>query len=92
MKGNARNTNHPALKFRRVAWERIIHTDALLRDGKFPNSVRLSGLDEIERSVLNWGRHATIIRPRALAERVRRTAEDLAMRYAESSEQLPQAT
>jgi proteasome accessory factor B len=53
----------------------------LLPGGGSQLRLRLSGLDEIERSVLNWGRHATIIRPRALAERVRKTAEDLAMRY-----------
>ena len=28
--------------------------------------MRLSGLEEIERSVLNWGRHATMIKPKAL--------------------------
>src|SRR5262249_51308111 len=43
--------------------------------------MRLSALEEIERSVLNWGRHATVVRPKALAERVRRTPEELVKRY-----------
>jgi len=43
--------------------------------------MRLSGLAEIERSVLSWGTHATVIRPKALAERVGKTAEELVVRY-----------
>jgi len=43
--------------------------------------MRLSGLEEIERSVLSWGTHATVVKPKALAERVRRTAEQLVKRY-----------
>ena len=43
--------------------------------------MRLSGLEEIERSVLSWGTHATVVKPKALAERVRRTAEELVKRY-----------
>ena len=44
--------------------------------------MRLSSLEEILASVLSWGTHATVVRPRALAERVRRTAEKLVERYA----------
>ena len=43
--------------------------------------MRLSGLEEIERSVLSWGTHATVVKPKALAERVRRTAEEVVKRY-----------
>jgi predicted DNA-binding transcriptional regulator YafY len=32
--------------------------------------------------VLDWGTHATVVRPRALRERIRATAEELAKRYA----------
>ena len=39
-------------------------------------------MEEIERSVLSWGTHATVVKPKALAERVRKTGEELAKRYA----------
>jgi len=45
--------------------------------------MRLSALEEIERSVLNWGRHATVVKPKALADRARKTAEELVKRYEE---------
>jgi proteasome accessory factor B len=44
--------------------------------------LRLNSLEEIERWVLNWGAHATVVRPKALAERIRKTAEAVARRYA----------
>ena len=47
--------------------------------------LRLNSLEEIERWVLAWGIHATVIRPKALRARIRRTAADLATRYAEPS-------
>ena len=43
--------------------------------------MRLSGLEEIERSVLNWGTHATVVKPKALAERVGKIGRELAQRY-----------
>jgi len=43
--------------------------------------MRLSGLEEIERAVLSWGTHATVVKPKALAERVRKTAEEVAKKY-----------
>jgi proteasome accessory factor B len=52
-----------------------------LPDGCSQLRMRLSGLDEIERSVLNWGAHATVLRPQALAQRVRKTAQELVRRY-----------
>jgi predicted DNA-binding transcriptional regulator YafY len=45
--------------------------------------MRLSGLEEIERWVLSWGTHATVIKPEALAQRLGSTARELARRYAE---------
>jgi predicted DNA-binding transcriptional regulator YafY len=52
-----------------------------MRGGGSQLRMRLSGLEEIERSVLSWGTHATVVRPKALAERVKRTAEEVAKRY-----------
>ncbi len=43
--------------------------------------LRLNNLEEIEGWILSWGRHATVIRPLELAERLRGIAEDLATRY-----------
>lgn len=43
--------------------------------------LRLSGLEEVERWVLAWGNHATVIEPVALVERIGRTARDLMERY-----------
>jgi proteasome accessory factor B len=43
--------------------------------------MRLSGLEEIERWVLSWGAHATVIQPELLAERVGSIARALAGRY-----------
>jgi proteasome accessory factor B len=44
--------------------------------------MRLSGLSEVERWVLTWGDHATVIQPRALEERVREIAKALVAKYA----------
>jgi predicted DNA-binding transcriptional regulator YafY len=43
----------------------------------------LNNLEEVERWVLGWGRHATVIRPKTLARRVHQTAADLDRRYCE---------
>lgn len=45
--------------------------------------LRLNNLEEIERWVLGWGSHATVIRPKALARRIQQTTADLAHRYTE---------
>lgn len=45
--------------------------------------LRLNSLEEAERWVLSWGSHATVVRPRALAQRIRDIAEALAQRYSE---------
>jgi proteasome accessory factor B len=44
-------------------------------------SMRLSALEEIERWVLSWGTHATVIKPEILATRVGKIASKLASRY-----------
>jgi proteasome accessory factor B len=41
----------------------------------------LSGLEEIERAVLSWGPHATVIRPLGLRDRLAKIAQELSARY-----------
>jgi predicted DNA-binding transcriptional regulator YafY len=43
--------------------------------------LRLSGLEEVERWVLSWGVHATVIGPAALSERIGKTVAALGERY-----------
>jgi proteasome accessory factor B len=52
-----------------------------LPGGESRMRMRLSGLEEIERWVLSWGAHATVIQPELLAERVGSIARALAGRY-----------
>jgi predicted DNA-binding transcriptional regulator YafY len=44
-------------------------------------TLRLSNLPEIERWVLSWGAHATVIRPEALRISLRKAVSELAERY-----------
>ncbi len=53
-----------------------------LPGGEVRLRLRLNSLEEAVRWVLSWGSHATVARPRALAERIRREAETLVSRYA----------
>ncbi|MCX6902508.1 MAG: WYL domain-containing protein [Verrucomicrobia bacterium] len=48
-------------------------------------SLQPSGLEEIEQPVLSWDIHATVIRPEALADAIRRIATALVQRYAPCS-------
>jgi predicted DNA-binding transcriptional regulator YafY len=43
--------------------------------------MRLSALEEVERWILSWGTHATVIKPEALAIRVGNIARQLSKRY-----------
>jgi predicted DNA-binding transcriptional regulator YafY len=43
--------------------------------------MRLNNLTEVERWVLSWGTHATVIRPKKLATRLRDITKELAERY-----------
>ena len=43
--------------------------------------LRLNSIEEAERWVLSWGQHATVVRPQALADRLRETAKVLQTRY-----------
>lgn len=53
-----------------------------LPNGSCRLSMRLNNIEEMERWVLSWGTHATVVRPRALAERISKTARALSGRYA----------
>jgi len=52
-----------------------------LADGSSRLQLRLSSLDEIERWVLSWGIHATVLAPAALRERLKTTARHVSERY-----------
>lgn len=52
-----------------------------LPGGESRMRLRLSGLEEVERWVLSWGTHATVIQPKMLVERVGTIARALAGRY-----------
>jgi predicted DNA-binding transcriptional regulator YafY len=45
--------------------------------------VRLNNIEEAERWLLGFGTHVTVMRPIALADRLRKTGEELAARYAQ---------
>lgn len=52
-----------------------------LPDGCSRLWLRLNSLEEIERWVLAWGTHVAVLRPKSLAERIRKIAEALVQRY-----------
>jgi proteasome accessory factor B len=52
-----------------------------LPGGESRMRMRLSGLEEVERWILSWGTHATVISPQILVERVGAIARALAGRY-----------
>jgi proteasome accessory factor B len=56
-----------------------------LADGRTRLTVRLAGLPEIERWVLSWGAHATVVRPETLRSSLRKTTAELAGRYEANS-------
>lgn len=52
-----------------------------LPGGESRMRMRLSGLEEVERWILSWGTHATVIQPQLLVERVGAIARALSGRY-----------
>jgi hypothetical protein len=48
----------------------------------------LSGLEEIERAVLGWGTHATVIRPDALRRRLDQIGMELVAKYWEGEDEV----
>jgi predicted DNA-binding transcriptional regulator YafY len=45
--------------------------------------IRLNNLEEVERWVLGWGTHATVVAPLTLADRIEKIAAELQKRYAQ---------
>ena len=62
---------HPSQKIERLA------------DGELELSMTLGGLEEIERWIMSWGTHATVVEPAAMVRRIRHTVETLGRRYVE---------
>jgi predicted DNA-binding transcriptional regulator YafY len=50
-------------------------------DGSILLELELGGLEEIERWILSWGKHARVLAPRELATRLRDEAEAIAKLY-----------
>jgi predicted DNA-binding transcriptional regulator YafY len=46
--------------------------------------LRLNNIEEVEKWVMGFGAHATVVRPNALRERLRKTAVEVAKRYEEA--------
>ena len=55
-----------------------------LPGGAMRVSFHLDNLEEVEQWVLSWGTHATVVRPKALVDRVRAAAQRIVQRYGES--------
>jgi len=53
-----------------------------LKDGCSRLRFRLNSIEEMERFVLSFGTHATVVRPKELVVRMEKTAQALAKRYA----------
>jgi predicted DNA-binding transcriptional regulator YafY len=47
--------------------------------------LRLNNLAEVERWILSWGTHATVVRPERLRESLKQTAASLVAAYAPSA-------
>ena len=52
-----------------------------LRDGGIELSLTLGNLEEVERWILSWGRHAQVLAPPELKERIANTVSALANSY-----------
>jgi proteasome accessory factor B len=68
----------------RLVSERQWHASqeiAILENGEIELSLALGGVEEIERWILSWGEHATVLEPPALRQRLRETAQRLGDRY-----------
>jgi predicted DNA-binding transcriptional regulator YafY len=51
--------------------------------------LRLNGLEEIERTILSWGTHATVLRPKALVERLGEIGNWLVRQYSPPPDAFP---
>ena len=57
-----------------------------LAKGMLRVRLRLNNIEEVEKWVMGFGEHATVVRPNALRERLRKTAVEVAERYEEAGE------
>jgi predicted DNA-binding transcriptional regulator YafY len=57
-----------------------------LAKGMLRVKMRLNNIEEVEKWVMGFGAHATVVRPNALRERLRKTAVEVAERYEELPE------
>lgn len=69
--------------------ERRWHSSQELTDlpgGGVQVRMRLNNIEEVERWVLSWGTHATVVRPKMLIERLRKVGKELMERYREEGQ------
>jgi predicted DNA-binding transcriptional regulator YafY len=52
-----------------------------LKSGRARMTLRLNNIEEIERWVMSWGTHVTVVRPIRLANRVLKAASEMVKRY-----------
>jgi predicted DNA-binding transcriptional regulator YafY len=66
-----------------VRGRRWHHSQELIElpGGRVRLRMRLNSLEEVERWLLGMGTHATVARPRALAERLRKTSQEISLHY-----------
>ena len=68
----------------RLLAERKWHESQRVRgkaDGSILLELELGGLEEIERWILSWGKHARVLAPKELATRIREEAREILKRY-----------
>jgi len=68
----------------RLVAERKWHESQRVRgkaDGSILLELELGGLEEIERWILSWGKHARVLAPKELATRIREEAREILKRY-----------
>jgi hypothetical protein len=53
-----------------------------LANGEIELSMTLGNLEEVERWILSWDEHASVLEPVAMVRRIREVAETLGKRYA----------
>ena len=72
----------------RLVSERTWHESQRFREAKDGSAIlelELGGLEEIERWILSWGSHVTVISPPDLVRRVRAEARSIADKYPDTA-------
>jgi proteasome accessory factor B len=70
------------LRGRRWHWSQSVDE---LPGGQIRLRMRLNNVEEVERWVLSWGAHATVVAPQALVVRIEKVTSELNRRYAKMS-------